>query len=143
MLWQGRSVHEEGTHWRALLCGPLCSLTAVIVLLRHCHFCYCPLDCVHFCPPLSQGYWEPYPQAGGGITAGGQLQLLAFCGFEACVGAFWPSIMRMRAQHIPEDSRATILTMFRIPLNLFVCVVLYNVSEGHTALLGLTPLSTL
>ena len=55
------------------------------------------------------------------------MQLLAFCCFEACVGAFWPSIMRMRAQHVPEDSRATILTLFRIPLNLFVCVVLYNV----------------
>jgi hypothetical protein len=34
----------------------------------------------------------------------------------------------MRAQYVPEDVRSTIMNMFRIPLNLFVCVILYNVS---------------
>ncbi len=29
---------------------------------------------------------------------------------------------------MPEDVRSTIMNMFRIPLNLFVCVILYNVS---------------
>lgn len=37
--------------------------------------------------------------------------------------------MKMRSQYIPEDSRSTIMNFFRIPLNIFVCVVLYNVSD--------------
>uniref|UniRef100_A0A0E0NNR7 Molybdate-anion transporter n=2 Tax=Oryza TaxID=4527 RepID=A0A0E0NNR7_ORYRU len=65
---------------------------------------------------------------GGSISFGGTLQLLGFCTFEACVGIFWPSIMKMRSQYIPEEARSTIMNFFRIPLNLFVCVVLYNVN---------------
>ena len=52
---------------------------------------------------------------------------MAFCAFEFCVGLFWPSMMKMRAAHVPEEMRATIINFFRIPLNLFVCIVLYNV----------------
>ncbi|KAH9724283.1 Major facilitator superfamily domain-containing protein 5 [Citrus sinensis] len=63
----------------------------------------------------------------GGISFSGSLQLLGFCTFEACVGIFWPSIMKMRSQYIPEEARSTIMNFFRIPLNIFVCVVLYNV----------------
>lgn len=44
------------------------------------------------------------------------------------MGLFWPSMMKMRSQHVPEGARATIINFFRIPLNLFVCIVLYNVS---------------
>ncbi|GFP93678.1 molybdate-anion transporter [Phtheirospermum japonicum] len=65
---------------------------------------------------------------GEGITFAGCLQLLGFCVFEACVGIFWPSIMKMRSQYIPEEARSTIMNFFRIPLNIFVCVVLYNVN---------------
>lgn len=36
-------------------------------------------------------------------------------------------MMTMRAHYIPEESRATIINIFRIPLNLFVCIILYNV----------------
>ena len=32
-----------------------------------------------------------------------------------------------RSAYVPEEMRATIINVFRIPLNLFVCVVLYNV----------------
>ena len=55
------------------------------------------------------------------------MQLGAFCVFEFCVGLFWPSMMKQRAAHVPEEMRATIINFFRIPLNLFVCIVLYNV----------------
>lgn len=64
----------------------------------------------------------------GGISLGGCVQLLGFCTFEACVGIFWPSIMKMRSQYIPEEARSTIMNFFRIPLNMFVCIVLYNVN---------------
>ena len=66
--------------------------------------------------------------ADAGITFEGKVQLLAFCVFEACVGLFWPSMMKMRSQYVPEESRSTIINFFRIPLNMFVCIMLYNVS---------------
>ncbi|KAK4743607.1 hypothetical protein SAY87_009919 [Trapa incisa] len=69
----------------------------------------------------------PSKVKGGGISLSGCLQLLGFCTFEACVGIFWPSIMKMRSQYIPEEARSTIMNFFRIPLNIFVCIVLYNV----------------
>eukprot|EP00245_Coleochaete_scutata_P007785 TRINITY_DN23552_c0_g1_i1.p1 TRINITY_DN23552_c0_g1~~TRINITY_DN23552_c0_g1_i1.p1 ORF type:complete len:468 (-),score=73.65 TRINITY_DN23552_c0_g1_i1:548-1951(-) len=75
---------------------------------------------------------------GGGITPGGQLQMMGFLVFESCVGIFWPSIMKMRSQYIPEEARSTIMNFFRIPLNIFVCVVLYNVSAFPiTAMFGM------
>ena len=66
-------------------------------------------------------------EKGGRMTVSGHVQLFMFCVFEACVGIFWPSIMKLRSQHIPEASRSTILNFFRIPVNVFVCIVLYNV----------------
>ncbi len=54
--------------------------------------------------------------------------MIAFCIFEVCVGIFWPSMMKMRAAYVPEELRSTIINIFRIPLNLFVCLVLANVS---------------
>ncbi|KAH7374007.1 hypothetical protein KP509_17G083400 [Ceratopteris richardii] len=67
-------------------------------------------------------------EKGGSMTMAGQLQLFVFCIFEVCVGIFWPSIMKLRSQYVPEESRSTILNFFRIPVNIFVCVVLYNVN---------------
>ena len=64
----------------------------------------------------------------GGLTVAGSVLLLGFLIFEGCVGVFWPSIMKMRSTYIPEESRSTIMNFFRIPLNMFVCIVLYNVS---------------
>ena len=48
-----------------------------------------------------------------GITTNGIVQLLAFCLFEVCVGVFWPSMMSMRAQYVPEEMRSTIINLFR------------------------------
>lgn len=53
--------------------------------------------------------------------------MLAFCVFEVMIGMFWPSMMAMRAVYVPEDLRSTILNTFRIPLNLFVCLILFKV----------------
>jgi hypothetical protein len=36
-------------------------------------------------------------------------------------------MMTVRAHYIPEELRSTIINCFRIPLNLFVCIILYNV----------------
>lgn len=74
------------------------------------------------------------------ITLKGQIQLLSFCAFELCVGIFWPSMMSMRANYVPEELRATIINIFRIPLNAFVCVVLGNVSLLMCAVPGIRSL---
>lgn len=66
---------------------------------------------------------------GKNISVEGKLQLIAFCAFEVVVGIFWPSMMTLRSEYVPEEMRSTIINFFRVPLNLFVCIVLYNVSS--------------
>ncbi|KAK3228138.1 hypothetical protein Dsin_008000 [Dipteronia sinensis] len=77
----------------------------------------------------------PSGEKAGSISVSGSLQLIGFCTFEACVGIFWPSIMKMRSQYIPEEARSTIMNFFRIPLNIFVCVILYNVKAFPIAIM--------
>lgn len=63
------------------------------------------------------------------LDAGGKVQLLAFCGFEVLIGLFWPSMMALRARYVPEAQRATVINAFRVPLNVFVCAILWKVSD--------------
>lgn len=79
-------------------------------------------------PIVTNFFITPSNVKGGGISFGGCILLLGFCTFESCVGIFWPSIMKMRSQYIPEEARSTIMNFFRVPLNIFVCIVLYNVA---------------
>ncbi|KAL2527504.1 Major facilitator superfamily protein [Abeliophyllum distichum] len=89
-------------------------------------------------PLLTNFLVAPSKVKGDGLSFSGCLQLLGFCVFEACVGIFWPSIMKMRSQCIPEEARSTIMNFFRIPLNIFVCIVLYNVNAFPiTVMLGM------
>ena len=32
------------------------------------------------------------------------------------------------SQYVPEEIRSTVMNFFRIPLNLFVCIILFNVA---------------
>ena len=50
----------------------------------------------------------------------------AFVVFEIIVGMFWPGIGTLRSKYIPEECRATVINLFRVPLNIIVCVVLYT-----------------
>ena len=96
-----------------------------------------------FVPVMYQSAVKPEAAEGeeeapaAGLSFEGQVQLLAFCAFEVMVGIFWPSMMTMRSAYVPEEIRSTIINFFRIPLNLFVCAVLYNVRvEGYGLGLG-------
>jgi MFS transporter, MFS domain-containing protein family, molybdate-anion transporter len=62
----------------------------------------------------------------GGVSLAGQLNLLAFVCYELLVGIFWPSMMKLRAKHVPDEVRATVINIFRMPVNLFVCLVLFK-----------------
>ena len=50
----------------------------------------------------------------------------AFILFEMSVGLFWPGIGTLRSQYLPESHRATIINLFRAPLNIIVCLILYR-----------------
>jgi hypothetical protein len=57
------------------------------------------------------------------------VQLVALCCvfYEVLIGMFWPSMMTLRAKYLPEEQRSTIINLFRVPLNLFVCIILWKV----------------
>ncbi|CDO71072.1 hypothetical protein BN946_scf184844.g76 [Trametes cinnabarina] len=48
----------------------------------------------------------------------------AFCAFEACVGMYYPVQGTMRGKLVPDEHRATLSSLFRVPLNAFVVVSL-------------------
>eukprot|EP01103_Thecamoeba_quadrilineata_P021612 TRINITY_DN9994_c0_g1_i1.p1 TRINITY_DN9994_c0_g1~~TRINITY_DN9994_c0_g1_i1.p1 ORF type:complete len:439 (+),score=64.06 TRINITY_DN9994_c0_g1_i1:40-1356(+) len=58
--------------------------------------------------------------------------MLSFLVFEMCVGMFWPAVGTMRSKYVPEETRATIMNFFRIPLNGMVVLILYNVGNLST-----------
>ncbi|GBG58886.1 hypothetical protein CBR_g24238 [Chara braunii] len=52
-----------------------------------------------------------------------------FLVYEICVGIFWPTIMRLRSLYLPEECRSSIMNMFRVPLNIFVVLILLKAGE--------------
>lgn len=50
--------------------------------------------------------------------------LIAFLVFEVCVGMYWPCIGTLKSQLVPEENRAAVYTLFRVPLNAIVIGVL-------------------
>ena len=53
--------------------------------------------------------------------------LYLFLLFEVCVGAYWPASGVVRASVIPESMRATVMSLYRIPLNAIVLLALFKV----------------
>lgn len=49
---------------------------------------------------------------------------VSFLCFEAAIGAYFPTIASLRGEIIPEDCRASVMTWFRLPLNIITCLVL-------------------
>merc|ERR1711988_836421 len=47
--------------------------------------------------------------------------------FEATVGVFYPAYGVIKSEKIPEDIRAAVMNIFRIPLNFFVVLLLLKV----------------
>jgi predicted MFS family arabinose efflux permease len=53
--------------------------------------------------------------------------LMNFLCFEATVGVFYPAYGVIKSEKIPEDIRAAVMNIFRIPLNFFVVLLLLKV----------------
>eukprot|EP00484_Ammonia_sp_Unknown_P025559 CAMPEP_0197029726 /NCGR_PEP_ID=MMETSP1384-20130603/9116_1 /TAXON_ID=29189 /ORGANISM="Ammonia sp." /LENGTH=481 /DNA_ID=CAMNT_0042458945 /DNA_START=43 /DNA_END=1488 /DNA_ORIENTATION=- len=58
-----------------------------------------------------------------------EVRLLMFIVFECCVGMYFPTIGSLRGQYVPDNLRATIMNIFRIPLNVIVVAVLWYIDE--------------
>ncbi|CAO3608884.1 unnamed protein product [Mucor hiemalis] len=54
--------------------------------------------------------------------------LMAYHVFEFTTGLYYPSISSLKAEAIPEETRAAVMTLLRIPMNLGVGVIMWHVS---------------
>jgi hypothetical protein len=60
---------------------------------------------------------------------------VALCAFEACLGAYMPTIAALKAAHVPEDVRASVYSLFRVPLNAIVVLLLLVSLDSTTTFL--------
>ncbi|KAF9479320.1 DUF791-domain-containing protein [Pholiota conissans] len=69
------------------------------------------------------------------------IRFWAFCAFEACVGMYYPVQGTLRGTLISNEHRATLSSLFRVPLNVFVVVsLLTGVSSARQAVLTASAL---
>lgn len=50
--------------------------------------------------------------------------LACFCTFECCCGCYFPQIAMLRSRHFREEARGATISLFRVPLNVTVVLVL-------------------
>ncbi|KAF9447211.1 DUF791-domain-containing protein [Macrolepiota fuliginosa MF-IS2] len=66
-----------------------------------------------------------------------EVRFWAFCAFEACVGMYYPVQGMLRGTLISNEHRATLSSLFRVPLNIFVVFsLLTGVSSARQAVLS-------
>lgn len=69
------------------------------------------------------------------------IRFWAFCAFEACVGMYYPVQGMLRGTLISNEHRATLSSLFRVPLNVFVVVsLLTGVSSARYMVLTASSL---
>lgn len=61
------------------------------------------------------------------------INLISFIAFEICCGIYFPTAASLRSLIIPENSRTTIMSMFRMGLNILVVVALKTTSSLSTS----------
>ncbi|ORX60495.1 DUF791-domain-containing protein [Hesseltinella vesiculosa] len=62
------------------------------------------------------------------FLAGVTMLGLAYHLFEFTTGIYHPSISSLKAENIPEESRAAVMTLLRIPMNIAIAIIFWNVS---------------
>jgi hypothetical protein len=55
--------------------------------------------------------------------------VFAYHVFEFSTGLYHPSISSLKAEAIPEETRAAVMTLLRIPMNLGVGIIMWHVSR--------------
>jgi len=61
------------------------------------------------------------------------IRLLAFLGFEFCIGLYFPMMGTLKGKMVPEANRSSIYNLFRVPLNTIVVVVFVLHFDMQTA----------
>ena len=89
---------------------------------------------------LSASQYMPYTFAvaslsilPGVLGLGFWMQMVGFSAFELCVGIYFPTWGALRGSIIPENLRATVMNIYRVPLNLIVVLVLVNIGKMSTS----------
>mmetsp|Transcript_13577 Transcript_13577/g.30114 ORF Transcript_13577/g.30114 Transcript_13577/m.30114 type:complete len:625 (+) Transcript_13577:238-2112(+) len=59
-------------------------------------------------------------------TSNDTMSYTAMLLFEACIGAYYPAMSTLKGSVVPEDQRAAIYSVFRLPLNLVVLLNLFS-----------------
>jgi len=67
------------------------------------------------------------------LTSSAALRFLSFLAFEMCVGLYFPMMGTMKGMCVPEESRAAIYNMYRVPLNVIVVSTLVTNISVQTA----------
>jgi hypothetical protein len=67
--------------------------------------------------------------------------MFAFVLFEVCCGLYYPTMGMIRSKNVPEAQRSTIMTIFRVPLNLIVAIILSNVRFVNSFFLNFNSFS--
>lgn len=58
-----------------------------------------------------------------------QMLVPAFHIFEFTVGVYFPIMSSLKAELIPDDSRAAVMSLLRVPMNIGVCTILWQVRK--------------
>ena len=75
-----------------------------------------------------------YPNISGNTRTGAYtVQYIGMLSYEFSIGAYYPAISVLKGMVVPEDQRATIYNVFRLPLNL---LVLINLTTGFSTQLS-------
>jgi hypothetical protein len=75
-----------------------------------------------------------YPNISGNTRTGAYtIQYIGMLSYEFSIGAYYPAISVLKGMVVPEDQRATIYNVFRLPLNL---LVLINLTAGFSTQLS-------
>merc|ERR1712196_365258 len=53
-----------------------------------------------------------------------RMVFISFLVFEMCVGVYFPLMGTLKGRYVPEENRAAIYTLFRVPLNIIVITTL-------------------
>merc|ERR1712072_791884 len=72
-----------------------------------------PLTYMCYVFPIAALALTPAMVGAGGFWG----QMIGFCVSEACVGIYFPTWGTVKAGIIPEEFRATVMNLYRVPLN--------------------------
>ncbi|KAI7855304.1 hypothetical protein BDC45DRAFT_505898 [Circinella umbellata] len=61
--------------------------------------------------------------------------VIAYHVFEFSTGLYYPSLSSLKAEVIPEETRAAVMTLLRIPMNIGVGIIMWHVDDLSTSMM--------